>query len=315
MKKIIYNIEPKDYSNKAIEKWKDLGYSYVEGSWDNYYFFKDFLLVEILIVRLGGMVNKKIIDFFPNLKVILSATTGHNHIDKPTIDKKNIKIITLRGENKFLEKIPSTAELTWGLILNIFRNIHSSNNDVISGNWNRENFKGFQLSNKKIGIVGLGRIGKKVAKYALAFDMKVSYYDPNVFDETYSKVDCIEDLVNTVDILTIHIHADPSNYKFFDKKLISQIKKGTAIVNTSRGEIWDELQIVEALKKNQLAAVATDVIDNETLGYEKSPIWEARFEDNMLITPHIGGASFDAMWDCEEHIQKLFIKKFLNEKN
>ena len=82
MKKIIYNIEPKDYSNKAIEKWKDLGYSYVEGSWDNYYFFKDFLLVEILIVRLGGMVNKKIIDFFPNLKVILSATTGHNHIDK-----------------------------------------------------------------------------------------------------------------------------------------------------------------------------------------------------------------------------------------
>ena len=96
---------------------------------------------------------------------------------------------------------------------------------------------------------------------------------------------------------------------------ISQIKKGTAIVNTSRGEIWDELQIVEALKKNQLAAVATDVIDNETLGYEKSPIWEARFEDNMLITPHIGGASFDAMWDCEEHIQKLFIKKFLNEKN
>ena len=75
------------------------------------------------------------------------------------------------------------------------------------------------------------------------------------------------------------------------------------------------MQIVEALKKNQLAAVATDVIDNETLGYEKSPIWEARFEDNMLITPHIGGASFDAMWDCEEHIQKLFIKKFLNEKN
>jgi len=306
LKKIVYNLEPKDYSFTAIKKWEESGYSYIEGSWNSYFSFKDFLLVEILIVRLGGVVGKELIDFFPNLRTVLSATTGQNHLDKGAIRRKKVKLITLRGHNKFLETIPSTAELTWGLILNLFRKIHSSNNDVKLGNWNRENFKGYQLCNKKIGIVGLGRIGKKVAKYALAFDMKVFYYDPDVFDDSYSKMENIEALVSSVDLITIHIHSDLSNYNFFNKKLISKIKKGTAIVNTSRGEVWDELYIVKALKNNQLSAVATDVINDETLSHTKSPIWESRFENNMLVTPHIGGASFDAMWECEEYIQKLF---------
>ena len=306
MKKIVYNIEPKDYSSTAIRKWKESGYSYVEGSWNSYFSFKDFLLVEILIVRLGGIVDKELIDFFPNLRVILSATTGQNHLDKDAVRRKNIKLITLRGQNKFLETISSTAELTWGLILNLFSKIHISNNDVKLGNWNREKFKGYQLRNKKIGIVGLGRIGKKVAKYALAFDMKVFYYDPNVHIDTYIKMNNIEDLVSSVDIITIHIHSDQSNYNFFNKKLISKIKKGAAIVNTSRGEVWDEYFIIQALKNNQLSAVATDVINDETLNYMKSPIWESRLENNLLVTPHIGGASFDAMWECEEYIQKLF---------
>lgn len=312
MKKIVYNIEPKDYSFKAINKWKKYGYSYFEGSWSSCFSFKEFLLVEILIVRLGGFVDKELIAFFPNLRVILSATTGHNHLDIDAIKSKKVKLITLRGQNKFLETINSTAELTWGLILNLFHNIHSANNDVKAGNWNRENFKGYQLCNKKIGIVGLGRIGKKVAQYALAFDMEVFYYDPHVFEESYKKIDNIETLVSSVDIITIHIHSDSSNYKFFNKKLISKIKKGTVIVNTSRGEVWDELYIIKALKNNQLSAVATDVIDDETLGLKKSPIWESRFKNNMLVTPHIGGASFDAMWECEEYIQKLYIKTFIN---
>ena len=303
----VYNIEPKDYSKKAVSIWEESGYHYVEGSWNDYTSFKANAEVKVLIVRLGGMVTSEVLNFFPNLKFVISATTGHNHLDKDAIAERDITLISLRGHEDFLKTIPSTAELTWALMLNLLRKIPSSITHVIEGNWDRELFKGFQLHGKKIGLVGLGRIGSIVARYAEAFGMVVEYVDPNVENTQYIRKMTLEDLVEDVDVLSIHVHSDASNYNLIDTEIISKLKKGAYILNTSRGEIWDEQAVVDGVLSGKLLGVGTDVVVNETTGREQSPIWKARNHPNILLTPHIGGASYDAMWQCEEYSQRLLL--------
>ena len=303
----VYNIEPKDYSKRAISTWKESGYHYVEGSWNDYTSFKANAEVKVLIVRLGGMVTSEVLNFFPNLKFVISATTGHNHLDKDAIAERDITLISLRGHEDFLKTIPSTAEFTWALLLNLLRKIPSSISHVEEGNWDRELFKGYQLYGKKIGLVGLGRIGSIVARYAEAFGMVVEYVDPNVENTQYIRKMTLEDLVVDVDILSIHVHSDASNYNLIDTEIISKLKKGAYILNTSRGEIWDEQAVVDGVLSGKLLGVGTDVVVNETTGREQSPIWKARNHPNILLTPHIGGASYDAMWQCEEYSQRLLL--------
>ena len=97
-------------------------------------------------------------------------------------------MITLKGEEEFLRTIPSTAEHTWALLLSLIRNVNAAVNHVRNGGWDRDLFKGFQLKNKKIGIIGLGRIGEMIAKYAKAFDMEVLYFDPYVKNNNFSRM-------------------------------------------------------------------------------------------------------------------------------
>lgn len=307
----VYNIEPKDYSKKAVSIWEESGYHYVEGSWNDYTSFKANAEVKVLIVRLGGMVTSDVLNFFPNLKFVISATTGHNHLDKDAIAERDITLISLRGHEDFLKTIPSTAEFTWALLLNLLRKIPSSISHVEEGNWDRELFKGYQLYGKKIGLVGLGRIGSIVARYAEAFGMVVEYVDPNVENTQYIRKSTLEDLVVDVDILSIHVHSDASNYNLINAEIISKLKEGAYLLNTSRGEIWDEQAVVESVLSGKISA-GTDVVVNETTGREQSPIWKARNHPNILLTPHIGGASYDAMWKCELYTQKMCLDAIKN---
>lgn len=304
----VYNIEPKDYSRKAVSIWEENGYHYVEGSWNDYTSFKANAEVKVLIVRLGGMVTSEVLNFFPNLKFVISATTGHNHLDKDAIAERDLTLISLREHEDFLKTIPSTAEFTWALLLNLLRKIPSSISHVEKGSWDRELFKGYQLYGKKIGLVGLGRIGSIVARYAEAFGMVVEYVDPNVENTQYIRKMTLEELVVDIDILSIHVHSDASNYNQINAEIISKLKEGAYLLNTSRGEIWDEQAVVDSVLSGKLSGVGTDVVVNETTGREQSPIWRARNHPNILLTPHIGGASYDAMWQCEEFTQNLLLE-------
>lgn len=305
---LVYNMEPKDYSQKAISIWEESGYHYVEGNWNDFLSFNASSDVKVLIVRLGGMVTSNVLDVFPNLKFVISATTGHNHLDKVAIAERNIKLISLRGHEEFLKTITSTAELTWALLLNLLRKLPSSISHVQEGNWDRELFKGYQLYGKKIGLVGLGRIGSIVARYAKAFGMQVEYVDPIVENKQYTRKRTLEDLVGDIDILSIHVHSDPSNYNLINAEIISKLKDGAYLLNTSRGEVWDEQAVVNNVISGKLKGVGADVVIHETTDREQSPIWKARNHPNVLLTPHIGGASYDAMWQCEEFTQKLLLE-------
>ena len=314
-KKVVYNLEPNDYSKQAIKIWSSIGYRYAEGSWGNYinYRLKD--NVEILITRLGGKVDEYLLASFPNLKILISATTGLNHIDNSSLKQRSIELISLRGHEDFLESITSTAELTIGLILNALRHISHASIAVQNGYWDRESYKGYQLKNKRLGIIGLGRIGKNVAKIACSFQMKIAYYDPNVNTNDFLEFRQIEELLKWSDVITIHIHSDPQNMRLIDENLIKLMKPGVVLINTSRGEIWDENAIIKYLGLGHLSVVASDVLTNEQNQHTNSPLWMNRRNPNIILTPHIGGASIDAMWECELYVQKLFLENKISGEN
>jgi len=307
--KYVLNLEPLDYSPRAIEKWESSGYKYVESSWSNYTKCSFLDKTEILIIRLERFVDSKVLGSFPNLKILVSATTGINHIDLKSLSDTGVKLVSLKEHSEFLKTITSTAEFTWAMILNLVRNIPNALIDVEYGNWEREKFKGLELYGKKIGIIGLGRIGSMVAQYAKAFGMSVLYVDPNVIDDKYLKVNSIEELVTVVDILSIHVNYQTRNYNLIDEKIISMMKDGVFVINTSRGELWDEEAIVRAVKSGKIRGLGVDVLKKESISFKNSPIWKAREEKNILLTPHIGGACMDAMWKCEEFTQDLVLNK------
>lgn len=303
---IVLNAEPKGYSKKAIEAWQEKGYTYKESNWDEIINATSFPDVHILIVRLAKKVDRIVLDKFPSLTHLVSATTGLDHVDTEVLHEKNIKLVSLRGQDDFLRTIPSTAEHTWALLLALIRNIPAANEDVKSGNWQRDLFRGYQLKDKMIGIVGLGRTGTKVATYATAFGMQVQYFDPYVSDKGYAKCNSLEELLSTSDIISLHVHLTAETEKLINAQNISSVKKGSLLINTSRGKIIDEAVVALALNSKQIAGIATDVLSTELAEIQLSPLWQAQQQNqNIIITPHIGGATKDAMWACEEFISSL----------
>ena len=173
----ILNAEPLNYSSEARKILESLG------NIDEKLLKRNELLsciseYHVLIIRFGFQIDEEIIEAGKNLKVIVTATTGLDHIDTEYATSKSIKIISLQGEKEFLSSIPATAEYTWGLLLALMRRIPSAFESVKRGFWNRDEFRGHNLAGRKLGILGLGRIGERVALYGLAFEMNVLAFDP-----------------------------------------------------------------------------------------------------------------------------------------
>ena len=305
MKKVL-NAEPLNYSRKAIKNWKFKGYNYTELSWDLIDLIDEDKTVNILIVRLSRVIDDSILKKFPNIESIISATTGLDHLQISKKFKDRVKVITLRDHKEFLNTIPSTAEHTFALMLSLIRNIPKSNEDVKLKNWNRDNFIGYQLKDKKIGIIGMGRTGQKLTKYCKAFGMEVGYYDPYVDINFAKKYSNIEKMYAESDILSFHLHLNDETENYFSFDDLNHIKKGVFIINTSRGKIINEKAVVSGLKEKIIRGVAVDVINSELHDISASALWNAHNQGlNIIITPHLAGATFDAMWSCEEFISNL----------
>jgi len=278
--------------------------------------------VSVIFAPLGYFFGEDIFSMSPNLKVVATNTTGVPHIDVERAASKGIHVISLKDEKEFLDTITPTAELTMGLIINITRNVIPAIKSVLDGKWSRWEFGGqAMLSRMSLGIVGLGRLGKMVARYATAFGMKVSYYDPFIThselpplcpplvrggwgvikDEwNYRRTDTVEELVSDVDIISVHIPMNEENRHFFNKAVFSKFKKGSYFINTARGEVVDSQALIEALEKGIIKGAALDVLDGE---FEPDfsgrvlshPLVKyAQTHNNLIITPHIAGSTEDA---------------------
>ena len=267
--------------------------------------------IDILFIRFKIYISKKIIINAKKLKYILCASTGTNHIDIDAVKDHNIKLITLKGESAFLSSIPSTAEFTWGLMLNLIRKINFSHLDVLENKWNRNDFIGSNLSGKKYGIVGLGRVGKQVAHFAKAFNMEVRYYDHKVISKAYLKTKNLNELFKWADIISIHVDLNESSKKMINKKIFSKDNE-IYLINTSRGEVWNEDDIAELIISKNIKGIATDVITNEQSQINFNPLLRlAKQRYPIIITPHIGGATYESFYITENFI----VEKLINYLN
>ncbi|WP_432738815.1 NAD(P)-dependent oxidoreductase [Maridesulfovibrio sp. FT414] len=259
-----------------------------------------------IIAPLGYYVGQEKMDRMPNLKVIGSNTTGHPHIDVEYAAEKGIAVHTLKYEKNLLKTITPTAELTWGLIIAVTRNMRSAMRSVIEGNWDRRPFGGpAMLSRMSLGLAGLGRLGSIVAEYGLAFGMKVSFYDPYIteYNQALNRVDSLEELVSSNDIISIHIPHEPETENIFDRNTFDKFKNGAYFINTSRGELVDHDALIDAMKKGILAGAAMDVFPDEfnpDFDIRKEKLWSyLQTHENLIVTPHIAGSTEDA-WRLTE---------------
>lgn len=261
--------------------------------------------VAALIVRFATKMTPAVMETFPRLRWIVSATTGTDHIDVKAAALRGIEVLCLKGEREFLASIPSTAEHTWALLLALVRRIPAATASVAAGHWDRDQFRGAELKGKTLGIIGLGRTGSKVASYAEAFGMTVGYYDPFQKDESYRRFDSIVDLLSWSDVVSVHVHLTNETEGLLGREDLAAIKPGARLVNTSRGRIIDESAAADLIENGTIVGLATDVLTTELDAIADSPLHRLVASGaNVIITPHIGGATWDAMHTTEEFMAK-----------
>ena len=250
--------------------------------------------VDVLIVRMETLVDKKVLDNAKKLKIIGTATTGVNHIDAEEAEKRGIKIINLSGTHT----VP-TAEYTFSLILSLIRRIPWAFENMKNGKWERYKFFGAECEGKTFGIVGLGKIGGRVAEYAQAFDMKIIAYDPYV-DKAKAKEQNIElvslqDVLKKSDIITIHSMLTKETENMIGLKEFQLMKRSAFLVNAARGMIVNEKDLVKALESKLIAGAALDVYNNEPLEKESELVKYAKKNGNLLLTPHIAASTNESI--------------------
>ena len=265
----------------------------------------------IIFIRLKYNINKIFLDKAVNLKFLVSPTTGLNHLDLNELKKRKIKVISLNKEKKFLKKINSTPELTWALALNLVRKINSAYDDVIKNNWNREKFKGIDLHDKYCGIIGYGRIGRVIRKYAKAFDMRVMIYDPYKKLNNTKESSSLSQIFKKSFLIFVTANSNDKNNNLIDKKYF-KLTSSSFFINTSRGEIVNYIDMINFVNEKNLLGVGLDVFPNEqNRNYMKQLLKKIKkiknFREKFIITPHLGGATKSSMQMTEYFLSKKLI--------
>ncbi len=307
--------EPSGYSVEALHIYRGLGDIHF-GPYTREELLKRIDDTQVIVIRLGHKIDEALINRGMNLQVIVSPTTGLDHIDLEAVKNKNLEVISLKGETEFLRGISATAELSWGLLLAATRKIPAASQSATAGTWEREEFIGHDLKGMNLGIIGLGRIGEMVAKFGFAFGMNVTAFDPFRVGwmQGVKKAESLKPLLAESDAVMIHIPLNPETTHLLGKTEFQEMKPGCVLVNTSRGGIVDESELIHAMEGGIISAAALDVIQAE-VNREKviiSPLVDyAKIHPNLILTPHIGGATVESMHATEHFLAKklqAFIK-------
>ncbi len=297
----ILNVEPQGYSPKAQKILGALG-ELTEKPLDRAGLLKAVAECEVLISRFGHSLDMELFAAAPSLRALVSATTGLDHIDLEAAAAHSVTVLSLRGETEFLEELSATAELAWGLLLSLIRRIPQAFQSVKEGGWDRDAFRGSELRGRRLGIIGLGRLGRMVAAYGRAFGMVVAAYDPYASDwpTGVEMRFTAEDLMEDTQVLSIHVPLNDETRRFMDKGMLARLPEGAILINTSRGAVVDEAALLAALGSGHLAGAGLDVVADELSGDPSDDLLAyAREHENLIITPHMGGATVESMEKAE----------------
>lgn len=262
-----------------------------------------------LVVRSSTLVDSELINQMKEIEIIGRAGTGVDNIDVPAATRKGIVVMNTPGGNTI-----STAEHTMALMLSMCRNIPQSNISLLNGKWERKNFSGTELHGKTLGIIGLGKIGREVAKRAEAFGMKIIGYDPLLSsdvakDFSISLVD-LEQIWKQSDLITVHVPLNDSTKNLFCTATLNKCKNGVKIINCARGGIVNESDIVEALDSGKVSSAAFDVYETEPPDFTGKLINHPK----VVCTPHLGASTDEAQGKVSVQIAEQIIQYFREGK-
>lgn len=236
-------------------------------------------------------IDKKMIDFAANLRVISTYSVGFDHIDISHAINKKIRV-------GYTPEVltDATADLAFTLILDVMRRVSEGDKIIRRGEWRQiygaYDYVGIDLQGKTLGILGLGRIGSTLAKRVKAFDMKIIYHNRKRVSKSKEKALGIkyvsqEKLFTQSDVISIHVPHTEQTDALFDSKVFKKMKKSAFLINTSRGKIIKEKDLVSALKKKTIAGAGLDVFESEPIG-KNHPLTKI---PNVVLAPHIGSST------------------------
>ena len=261
---------------------------------------------EILIMRVDPKIDREVLDAAKKLQMIGVCAVGTNHIDMEYAAEKGITVFNAPGMNA-----NAVAELTIAKMLEISRHTIPANYDVkVNHNWDKYKFVGRELRGKTLGILGFGKIGRRVGELGRAFKMRIVAYDPYLrpeqFEAEHAKGASIQELIRVSDFISIHVPLTQETRNMFNKESIAHMKDGAVVLNMSRGGIVNEKDMYEALQEGRIGGYAADVLENELAGAGltgndefENPLFDC---ENFIITPHLGAQSVDAARDIGIYI-------------
>lgn len=267
---------------------------------------------DAMIVRGRTKVTAQVFTAAKKLKVIGRAGVGVDNIDLESAKTHGVVVVNAPTSTTL-----AVAELTFGLILSLARNIPKADSGMKQGHWLKKDLKGIELNSHTLGIVGVGRIGSELCKRALAFDMKVLGYDPYISAEEIRQRGAhpasLSEIYDQADYISLHLPLTEETHSMFNEKVFKRMKHGVRIVCAARGGIIDEAALLAALESGQVAGAALDVFDTEPPGESalvKHP--------NLIATPHIGAQTVEsqsrAAIDIASEVLAVLQKKSLRWK-
>ena len=241
----------------------------------------------------------------PKLRAIASNTTSVSHIDVVAAKRRGVVVCALHDEPTFLETISSTAEHTIGLLVSVWRKIPAAHAAASQGLWNRWPWAAPRmLSRMRMGIVGCGRLGRKVATVARALGMEVSFYDPFV----PGGIPSLKELAIQSDVLSLHAPVNADTVNLISRSVLEALPRGAVVINTARGELLDLEALLDLMEAGHIGAAALDTVPGEygqdfsnTFGSTRLAKY-AREHHNLILTPHIGGSTIDAWCETERFV-------------
>ncbi len=248
-----------------------------------------------IIVRSATKVTKEVIEAAQNLKVIGRAGVGLDNIDQEAAKKKGIKVVNTPAATSI-----SVTELALGMMFSAVRRIPQASVSTKAGKWEKKKFKGFELFGKKLGIIGIGRIGTEMAKRAKVIGMEVTAYDPNVKTSEYATLVDFDKLLKESDFITLHIPKTSETQHILNKTAFDKMKDGVVIINCARGGVVDENALYDALNSGKVRMACVDV-------YESEPAKENKLFtlDQVIVTPHIGAQTAEGQTRAGTQVAEL----------
>lgn len=244
---------------------------------------------DALLVRSETKVTKAVLGVADNLKVVGRAGVGVDNIDVPAAKERGVAVV-----NAPMAATNAVAELTLAHMLSVARQLPRADRSTREGKWEKKGLMGVELSGRTLGLLGVGRIGGRVAELARAFGMRIAVFDPYVSPERARELGAIqarsaEDLVAESDFVSVHVPLTPETKHVVNAELLSKFKRGAFLLNCSRGGIVDEKALFEAVSSGQLGGAALDTFETEPL--KETPLATL---PNVHFTPHLGASTQEA---------------------